>query len=91
MATPATCMCGRKTKTPVDRRTFMCRFFGYTADRDTHASANMIRMDATPPVERRESTRAQTDTHREAQMDFGFIRADRRPLKHEAPGSSIST
>ncbi|RAX49038.1 hypothetical protein DQ353_11965 [Arthrobacter sp. AQ5-05] len=91
MATTATCVCGRKTKTPVDRRTFTCRFCGYTADRDTHASGHMIRMGATLPVERREATRAQTDTHREAQMDFGFIRAERRSLKHEAPGSSDPT
>lgn len=87
-ATTATCICGRRTKTPVQIREFECRYCGHAADRDTHAALNMIRMSATPiPVERRESTRAETDAHREAVMNFGFINADRRSLKHEASGS----
>ena len=90
-ATTATCVCGRKTKTPLDHRTFTCRFCGYAADRDIHAAGNMIRMGESIPVERRESTRAETDTPCEAKMDFGFIPADRRSLKHEASGSSDST
>ena len=90
-ATTATCTCGRKTKTPLSERTFTCRFCGYTADRDLHASENMIRMGAVIPVGHRESTRAETDTPREARMNFGFIRADRRSLKHEASRASDST
>lgn len=90
-ATTATCVCGRKTKHTVDKRVFTCRFCGYAADRDIHAAENMIRMGESIPVERRESTRAETDTHREAGMDFEFLRADRRSLKHEAWGSSDPT
>ena len=90
-ATTATCICGRKTKTPVSQRTFTCQYCGYSADRDVHGSNNMIRMGEKIPMEHRELTRAETDTHREAKMDFRFIPAQRRSLKHEASRSSVST
>ena len=77
VATTATCVCGHTTKTSVDKRTFTCQYCGYTDDRDTHAAKNMIRLatdsDEAIPVERRELTRVESDTPRQAQMDFGFI------------------
>lgn len=95
VATTATFVCGMKTRHTLDKRTFECHHCGYMDDRDTHAAKNMIRLGTTMnrplPADRRESTRVETYTTREAAMNFNFINASPRSLKHEASSPSSPT